>query len=415
MTMIRPFECYHAHPDKAAGVACPAYDAMTPAQRHNFAVANPDNYLNVMRSTDEFPEFERPSFDLNLQRNTEKLQQLLKDGTYVQNSTPGFYLYRLEVDGHVQTGLVAELPIEEFLEGRIKKHEHTRRDKEDALILYRDEVRASATPITMTYPALDSVDAIAARVQKNEPLINFTSDDGVKQTLWFVGDENDIHDLQAAFADVEALYLTDGHHRSAVCERWAQKRRDENPDHNGTEAYNFVMTAIFPDRENRILEYNRYVRGLSNLSVDDLLEQIKPYFEIDSLNVDEPAEAAPKEKYQFAMYLDSKWYKLTAYHDQIDHDDPVRSLDVCYLQDYVLGPILGIDDPRTDPRIEYVPGAFGIDELKNRVDEDWGVAFACFPTSIGELMNIADAGEVMPPKSTWFDPKVRSGLLVRLR
>ncbi|MEM7468533.1 MAG: DUF1015 family protein [Pseudomonadota bacterium] len=415
MTMIRPFSCYYANPEMARDVACPAYDAMTPSQRHEFAVANPNNYLNVMRSTDEFPEFERPPFDLNLQQNSAKLQELLRNGTYVENDAEGFYLYRLAVDGHVQTGIVLELPIEEFLNGGIKKHEHTRQDKEDALILYRDEVRASSTPITMTYPAIDTVDKIAERIAQQAPLIDFVSPDGLAQTLWFIGNDDDIAALQQAFDSVDALYLTDGHHRSAVCERWAQKRRDENSDHTGNEPYNYVMTAVFPDRENRILEYNRVVRGLNGLNVDELLEKMKPFFEIEHLDITDSQQAIPTEKYQFSMYLDEKWYRLSAYIDQVDVNDPVRSLDVCYLQDFVLGPLLGIDDPRQDPRIDYVPGAFGIAELKNRVDEDWGVAFACFPTSIDELMKIADAGEVMPPKSTWFDPKVRSGLLVRLR
>ena len=413
--MIRPFPCHYANPELAKQVACPAYDAMTPSQRHEFALANPNNYLNVMRSTDEFPEFERPPFDLNLQRNSQKLQELLGNGTYVDNNTPGFYLYRLEVDGHVQTGLIAELPVEEFIEGGIKKHEHTRQDKEDALILYRDEVRASSTPITMTYPAMDEVDAITAKTQEREPLIDFTSPDGLKQSLWFIDNEGDISALQAAFSKIDALYLTDGHHRSAVCERWALKRRQDNPEHDGTEPYNFVMTAIFPDRENRILEYNRVVRGLNGLNVHDLIDQLRPFFEVEPLDITDPEMARPKNRNQFSMYLDHRWYRLTAYHEQIDHDDPVRSLDVCVLQDRVLGPLLGIDDPRLDPRIDYVPGAFGVAELKRRVDEEWGVAFACYPTSIQELMRIADAGEVMPPKSTWFDPKVRSGLLVRLR
>ena len=415
MTMIRPFSCYHANPERARDVACPAYDAMTPAQRHEFAIQNPDNYLNVMRSTEEFPEFERPPFDLNLQRNSAKLQELLGNGTYVENPVEGLYLYRLEIEGHVQTGLVVELPIEEFLEGGIKKHEHTRRDKEDALILYRDEVRASSTPITMAYPARGGIDAIAEQLQSTPPLIDFTSPDGLKQTLWFVSDPDTIEALQSEFSALDALYLTDGHHRSAVCERWAQKRRDENPDHDGSEPYNFVLAVVFPDRDNRILEYNRVISGLNGLDAETLIAQLKRSFSVEALTTSNPEEARPQKPKQFSMYVDGQWYRLEADPDQIDNDDPVRSLDVCYLQDFALGPVLGIDDPRQDPRIDYVPGAFGIAELERRVDEEPGVAFACYPTSIDELMRIADAGEVMPPKSTWFDPKVRSGLLVRLR
>ena len=415
MMTIHPFACYYANPASACEVACPAYDAMTPGQRHEFALANPDNYLNVMRSTDEFPEFERPPFDLNLQRNSAKLQQLLGNGTYIKNETPGFYLYRLEVDSHVQTGLVVELSIQEFFDGRIKKHEHTRRDKEDALILYCDQVRASSAPITTTYPALETVDTIVANIQSGEPLIDFISPDGLKQTLWFVGDASDIEALQTAFCGLDSLYLTDGHHRSVVCQRWAQKCREENPNYSGDEAYNFVLTAVFPDCENRIFEYNRVVYGLNGLDADGLVEKMRSHFDIELLDTDDPRSARPAERNQFAMCLGSRWYRLSARPERIVHDNPVRSLDVCFLQDHVLGPLLGIDDPRQDPRIDYVPGTLGMEELQYRVDPDCGVAFACYPVSIEELMAIADIGGVMPPKSTWFDPKVRSGLLVRLR
>ena len=416
MTMIKPFTCHYVNPSMAADVACPAYDAMTPSQRHDFALANPNNYLNVMRSTEEFPEFERPPFDLNLQRNSQKLQELLNNGTYIDNAKAGFYVYRLEVDGHVQTGLIVELPIEEFINGGIKKHEHTRQDKEEALILYRDEVRASSTPISMSYPAIEAVDAFVARIQTQPALIDFVSPDGLKQTLWFIGAAADVECLQQAFASLDALYLTDGHHRSAVCERWCEKRREENPHHRGDEPYNFVLAAIFPDRENRILEYNRVVFGLNGLRKEQLLAGIKAAnFNVDKLIVDELAQVQPTTHKQFSMYLQGEWYRLSADAALIDHSDPVRSLDVCVLQEHILGPLLGIEDPRLDPRIDYVPGAFGLDELQHRADLKEGVAFACYPTSIEELMRVADAGEVMPPKSTWFDPKVRSGLLVRLR
>lgn len=413
MTTIRPFQCYHASPELAHEVACPAYDAMTPAQRHEFACAHPSNYLNVMRSTEEFPEAERPAFDENLQRNSRKLQQLIADGMFVLNDTPGFYLYRLAVDDHVQTGLIAELPVEEFDSGRVKKHEHTRRDKEDALIRYRDTVRASSTPISLTYSASDAVDRIVNAVQQREPLIDFTSDDGVRQTLWFIGDPREIEALQQAFAEYDAVYLTDGHHRAAVCQKWAAKRRAENPDHSGDEPYNFVLTALFPDRENRILEYNRVVHDLNDMTPQQLIEALRPKFDVAALDADD--DVRPPRRHQFAMYLDRKWYRLRAHEGLVDEHDPVHSLDVCLLQDHVLGPLLGIDDPRGDPRLDYIPGCCGLDEIERRTDREGGVAFVCHPTSVAELMAIADAGEVMPPKSTWFDPKVRSGLLVRLR
>ena len=415
MTAIRPFKCYYASPDLAHEVACPAYDAMTPGQRHEFALEHPRNYLNVMRSTEEYPEDQRPPFDENLQRNSAKLQQLIRDGVFVFNDMPGVYVYRLSVDDHEQTGLIAEIPVDEFDSGGIKKHEHTRRDKEDVLIRYRDEVRASSTPISLTYPSDETVNDVVRRTCEGEPLIDFTSDDGVHQTIWFVSEPGEIERLKQAFGRYEALYLTDGHHRTAVCQKWAAKRRSENPNHTGDEPYNFVLTAIFPDDQMRILEYNRLVHDLDGLSPDELLERLQERFTVEPLNVAAADEARPTRRHQFSMYIGTKWYSLTLPDDAVDEDDPVRCLDVCLLQDYVLGPILGIEDPRQDPRIDYVPGAFGLDEIERRVYEGWAVGFACYPTSVRELMAIADAGEVMPPKSTWFDPKVRSGLLVRLR
>ncbi len=415
MTMIRPFQCYHANPDLAYEVACPAYDMMAPGERHEFALAHPRNYLNVMRSTEEFPESERPAFDENLQRNSARLQQMIRDGVFQYNSTPGIYVYRLAVDGHAQTGLIAEIPVDEFDSGRIRKHEHTRRDKEEILIRYRDTVRASSTPITLTYPASDTVDQVVERVEQRSPLIEFVSDDGVRQTIWFVGAPDEIEALQSAFAAYEALYLADGHHRSAVVQKWAARRRAENPDHRGDEPYNFVLTAIFPDRQMRILEYNRIVRDLNGLTEEHLLQRLDDDFAVEPLGAIPAEEARPRERHEFSMYLPSGWYRLVVRPGRVDEDDPVRCLDACVLQERVLGPILGIEDPRGDPRLEYVPGACDLEELEGRVQSGWGVAFACYPTSVAEMMAIADAGEVMPPKSTWVDPKVRSGLLVRLR
>ena len=415
MTAIRPFQCYYASPELAKEVACPAYDAMTPGQRHEFALAHPLNYLNVMRSTDEYPEDQRPPFDENLQRNSARLQELIRDGVFVHNERAGVYVLRLAVDDHVQTGLIAEIPVEEFDQGGIKKHEHTRQDKEDVLIRYRDQVRASSTPISLTHPADPAVDRVFQQVQQREPLIDFVSDDGLAQTLWFVDDPAEIGALQDALARHPALYLTDGHHRTAVCQKWAAKRRAENPDHTGEEPYNFVLTAIFPDDQMRILEYNRLARDLQGQSLDDLLAGLAEDFHVEPLNIAAADEARPGRRHQFSMYCEQRWFSLTAPEGLVDESDPVRSLDVCVLQQRVLRPLLGIEDPRTDPRIDYVPGAFGLDELERRVHQGWAVAFACYPTSVQELMAIADAGEVMPPKSTWFDPKVRSGLLVRLR
>lgn len=415
MTAIRPFPCYYANPGVAPEVACPAYDGMTPGDRHRFACAHPRNYLNVMRSTEEFPEQERPGFDENLQRNSERLQQLIREGVFTFNATPGIYVYRLALEGHTQTGLIAEIPVEEFDNGTIRKHENTRRDKEDILIRYRDTVRASSTPITLTYPASPTVDDVVARVQAQQPLIDFTSDDGVRQTIWFVDDPAAIATLQDAFARYDALYLADGHHRSAVVQKWAAQRRAQNPEHTGEEPYNFVLTAIFPHNQLRILEYNRLVADLNGMTEAEFLDKLSADFEVEPLSGVEGEAARPRQRHEFSLFLPSGWYRLNTREGVVEENDPVCCLDACVLQKRVLAPLLGISDPRGDPRLDYVPGAFGIAELERRVREGWGLAFACYPTSVREMMAIADAGEVMPPKSTWVDPKVRSGLILRLR
>jgi len=416
MTTIRPFQCYHASPDLAREVACPAYDMMSPRERHAFACAHPRNYLNVMRSTEEYPEAERPAFDENLQLNSARLQELILNGAFVYNRTPGIYVYRLAVDDHAQSGLIAEIPVEEYDSGAIRKHEHTRRDKEEILIRYRDTVRASSTPITLTYPAMDSVDQLVEQVEQRDPLIDFASDDGVHQTIWFVSDPAEIEALQAAFAGREALYLADGHHRSAVVQKWAARRRAENPDHRGDEPYNFALSAIFPDRQLRILEYNRVVADLNGLAEQDLLRALETPFEVETLGAIAAPEARPRQRHEFALRLPSGWYRLTVRAGIVDEDDPVRRLDACVLQERVMAAILGIEDPRGDPRLDYVPGARGLGHIEELVDSgEWAAAFACYPTSVAEMMAIADAGEVMPPKSTWVDPKVRSGLILRLR
>ena len=427
MTQVHPFSCYVAQPGRASEIACPAYDAMTPAQRHQFASAHPDNYLNVMRSTNEFPEQERPSFDVNLQRNSSKLRELLSNGSYLKHDRPGFYIYQLETgrteageqkaNSHSQTGIVAELPVGEFQHGGVKKHEHTRRDKEDALILYRDKMRVSSTPVTLSYTDTPVIQTVVDQVTSNAPLIDFACiNDGLQQRLWFVDAPELIEKVQSGFAGLPAVYLTDGHHRSAVCERWAEQCREQNPEHRGDEAYNFVLSALFPDQQNRILEYNRYVTDLNGLTQGQFMAQLNQVFDIELLigtETNQPVK--PTTPHQFSMYINGQWCQLQARGELVCSEDPVQALDVQYLQTRVLDPILGITDPRADDRLDYVPGAFGLDELESRVNWGGGVAFACYPTSIAELKAVADAGKVMPPKSTWFDPKVRSGLLVRLR
>lgn len=415
MASIRPFDGHFVRSDVAHLVASPPYDALTPEQRHDFALANPRNYLNVMRSLEEFPAHERPTHDELLDVNSQKLRALFAEGVYAYKEEPCLFLYRLSVDGHVQTGVVAEIPIDEYDRGLIKKHEHTQQDKEDQLTAYQEVVGASSSPVCLAYPNSDAIGTLISRLTRAEPLLEFTAHDGLTQTIWCIEEASDIAQFAELFATVTVTYLTDGHHRCAAGSRYAAKRRAANPAHTGDEPYNFLLVALFPDDELRILPYNRCVRDLNGLSVPEFLARLGEIFEVKVLDCGMPDEAAPRGKGELAMLLDGAWYRLQARNGLAAHEDPVRSLDVMLLQEQVLGPLLGIDDPRTDPRLLYVAGSFKMSGLVARCEEGWRVAFAVYPTSIEQLMAVADADQVMPPKSTWFDPKARSGLFLKMR
>lgn len=415
MSTIKPFDGYLVNPERAAIVVSPPYDALTPQQRHEYATAHPRNYLNTMRSREEFPEHERPSLDELLAGNSAKLKQLIDNHDLVYQPAPGFYLYRLAVDGHVQTGLVAEVPVEEYQQGRVKKHENTQASKEDDLTAYNRVVRASSSPICLAYPASAEVDALIAELTGQDPAVDFVAEDGVSQTVWYVSEEGAMERLQELFEGVPATYLTDGHHRTASAVRFVEGERAANPNHTGEEPYNFLLVALFPDSELRILEYNRCVRGLNGHTVEQLVAAVEIGFDVERLSISSAEEARPRARAEMAMFVQGTWYRLSARPGVVPSGDRVRSLDVSVLQEQILGPTLGIDDPRTDPRISYMSGAFGLHDLEQHCRENDKIGFAVYPTSMEDLMAVADADEVMPAKSTWFDPKLRSGLFLRLR
>jgi len=415
MPTVRPFTGWVVAPDRVHDVVAPAYDALSPAQRHRYAQAHPQNYVNAMRSLEEFPPLERPSLDELLQRNRMNLERLLKQGAFRQSDAPCLYVYRLCVDDHEQTGLVGEVPVEEYDRGIIKKHEHTQTNREDQLARYNDIVGAASSPVCLTYAHHPGIDAIIARHTATTPLIEFVADDGVAQSVWCIDDPAEQELLGEYFAQVGEAYLTDGHHRAAAGSRFAHMRRERNPRHTGEEAYNFLLVALFPDDQLRVLPYNRCVTDTGGLDAERLLQAIPEEFAIERLGRIPAQEAAPERPLEFAMLVDDQWFRLRVDPDTVPVDDPVGALDVTILQDRILGPILGIEDVRCDERCQCVAGAVGMEGLAERCREAGGVAFACHPVSIQQLMAVADAGRVMPPKSTWFDPKVRSGLFLRLR
>jgi uncharacterized protein (DUF1015 family) len=373
------------------------------------AAENPLSFLHVVK-----PEIDLdPGTDVYspavYAKGAANLRRLIDDGTLIREETPALYLYRQRMGDHVQTGLVAGASVDEYEADLIKKHEHTRPVKEDDRTRHIDALDANTGPVFLTYKARPEINSLVDRLTTADPTYDFVASDGIQHVLWVIDDEDDRDALVDAFAKVPVLYVADGHHRSAAGTRIRALRRDANPNHTGEESYNYFLSVIFPDDQMKILDYNRVVRDLNGREPEAFLAALGERFETV------PTEGGrPARRRCFGMYLGGLWYRLTAKEGTFPADDPVRSLDVAILQDNVLAPVLGIGDPRSDERIDFVGGIRGLAELERKVDSgDWAVAFALHPTSIDQLFAVADAGLVMPPKSTWFEPKLRSGLIVR--
>jgi len=410
MPAIFPFNGYLVSSNHATEVVTPPYDQLTPAERHEFARTHTNNYINTMRTTEEY-EDKTLTVDCVLEGNAAKLQELLKNGTFVESAKPCFYLYRLAADGHEQIGVVAEIPIDDYAHGVLKKHEHTRNDHEDNLTRYHEVVGASSSPVCVAYKENLEISKLIATLTEAKPDLDFTLDDGLSQSLWCVEDEAVQQRLVKLFAKIPETYLTDGHHRAASGLRYAVKCRARNPDYSGKEPFNFLLVAMFADNALRILPWHRCVKDLNGHDASTVIRAIENDFQVEKL----PGAAEPQQPREFTMLLDEIWYRVKLKSGFFVSDDPVDSLDVSILQKEILQPIFGIEDPRADSRLANIPGAAGISALEEKVNEGWAVAFCCYNTSIQELMAVADAEEVMPPKSTWLDPKVRSGIFVRMR
>mgnify|MGYP003330509202 CR=1 FL=1 len=408
MTDIHAFSPLVVAAAHAPAVVSPAYDSMTPEERLRFRQAHPDNYINVMRTTEDFPEGERPSEQQVTDENIAQLAALRSKGAFQQCSIEGLFVYQLEIDGHVQTGIVAEIPISEYGDGSVRKHEETRKEHELRLVRYLNEVGASSSPVCLAYEARAEIDRIIEEQVRSRPFLDFDLPDGIHQRLWQVSDPQTIDSLKAEFREVQATYLTDGHHRAASTLRHAEGRHAAG---QGSGPWDFLLVVLFPADQLRVLPFNRCVRDLGSLSVTELMAKIAASFIVESVPAHE--DSLPTRHGEFLMLLDDQAFRLTRRADRDDRS-PVKNLDVSYLQDYLLAPILGIADARGDSRLDYVTGDSGLEGLQQRQEKGWRLGFACYPTSMAELMAVADAGEVMPPKSTCFDPKPRSGLFLRM-
>jgi uncharacterized protein (DUF1015 family) len=409
MSDIRPFRAWRPPREIAARVAAPPYDVLNTEEARSMARGNEFSYLHVNKPEIDFPSDFNPYDAAVYAKGSENLRAFIARGVLVQDPQDCLYLYKQRMGNHEQTGLVAGASVDEYERDLIKKHEFTRPDKEDDRTRHIDEMDANDEPVFLTYHADPTIDRHVAMIQARPPVYDFVTSDEIGHTLWVVSDPGEVETIRASFARIGALYVADGHHRSAAATRVCRRRREANPTHTGREAYNHFLAVIFPHNQMKIMPYNRVVRDLRGHSEEEFLSRVRERFECVPDDGPQPGRPAA-----YGMFLGTSWYRLRAREASIPVGDPVRSLDIAVLQDNLLNPVLGIEDPRRDKRIDFVGGIRGTAELERRVQRDgWAVAFSLYPVTMEQLMKVADAGQVMPPKSTWFEPKLRSGLFVR--
>jgi len=412
MAVFQPFKGFRPRAEFAEDIASKPYDVLNSAEARREAEGNKLSFLHVVKSEIDLPAGQDPYGDEVYRKARENLDRLILRGKLVQDDADCFYFYRQEMDGRVQTGIVGCCSVDDYLQDVIKKHEHTRADKERDRIRHVETTDANTGPVFLTYRPAEKVDRqVDQWIAAHRPVYDFSAD-GVRHTMWICSDRRATEDLGAAFARIRNLYVADGHHRSASAAAVGRRRREADSGYTGAEEYNRFLAVCFPSDQLHVMDYNRVIRDLGSRSEGEFLEALEASFTLERVSgKGEPYR--PESRGRFGLYLGGAWYKLEARLEVINRGDPVDGLDVSVLQRKVLTKLLGIEDPRTDARIDFVGGIRGLGELERRVEEGgWACAFSMYPTSIEDLMAVADAGKVMPPKSTWFEPKLRSGLVV---
>ena len=413
MAVVRPFRGLRPRPEIASKVASPPYDVINSEEARKIAEGNDYSFLHINK-----PEIDLPAgtdlYDKKVYaKGAENLKNFINEKILIQDDTAAFYLYQQIMRDHKQIGLVSCVSAEEYRQNKIKKHELTRVDKEDDRLNHILSLHAHTGPVFLTYRAKKSIDKLVETIIKEKPVYDFQTDDKIQHTFWVVSDKKNIQTISEEFSKIDLLYVADGHHRSAAGTRAAEELSKKNPNHTGKEEYNFFLAVLFPDDQMYIMDYNRVVKDLNGLNQQEFLEALRPKFLVREFARSEGYN--PKVKHDFGMYLNGMWYRLSAIPGTWDTSHPTKRLDVSILYENLLNPILGVGDPRTDKRIDFVGGIRGIEGLEARVDKgEMAVAFSLFPTSIDDLLATADADEIMPPKSTWFEPKLRSGLITHL-
>ena len=409
MSIVRAFKAFRPKPEYAGEVAAKPYDVLNSDEAREEVEGHPLSFLHIGK-----PEIDLdPGIDLHdpkvYAKGKENLRSLIDQKVLVEDPEPYLYVYAQTMEGRTQYGIVGCASVEEYWNDTIKKHELTRKDKEEDRCNHVRVTNTHSGPIFLTYPDNAEIDSIVSNVVITPPENDHVAADGIRHQSWIIKDKATIQRLQQLFAATPHLYVADGHHRSAAAGIVGRERKLANPKHKGDEEYNFFLAVCFPASQLRILDYNRVAKDLNGLSTGEFFDKLKGKFSVQTIQ----GQPRLSKKGEFGLYLDGKWYIMTAAESLLRDSDPVERLDVAILQNHLLDPILGIKDPRTDKRVDFVGGIRGMGELEKRVDSgQMKVAFSMFPTSVGELIAIADAGKIMPPKSTWFEPKLRDGLFV---
>ncbi len=408
MAVIRPFACVRPAKDLVSKVAALPYDVYNREEARNEVKKNPLSFLAIDRPDTFFPDTVGSYEPCVYEKARRLYEERLSDGTFLKEEKAAFYLYELTMDGRSQTGVVACSSVDDYLKNVIKKHENTREEKEQDRIAHIDSLNAQTGPIFLTYRPVRRLKELTEQEKQREPLYDFVSEDGIGHRIWKVENMAAGREMEKEFEKIPATYIADGHHRAASAVKVALKRRERYPDKGADAAFNFFLSVLFPADELMILPYNRVVKDLNGRTPKEFLEEISRDFYVKKLGTE---AFAPKRKGSFGMYLEGNWYELSLKSGMLP-GNPVETLDVSMLQDRLLGPVLGIGDVRKDKRIDFVGGIRGLSELERRVNFDMRVAFSMYPTSMEELLSVADAGLLMPPKSTWFEPKLRSGIFI---
>ena len=408
MAIIKAFKAFRPTKNLASKIAALPYDVMNSEEAREMVEGNEYSFLHVDRAEINLPKEINVYDKIVYEKAREVLDKMIDDGLYIQDEKACMYIYRQTMKGKSQTGLVICASIDDYINNKIKKHEHTRKDKELDRINHVDYCDANTGPIFLTYRNQNEISNIMNKWVESEPIYDFKSEDGNGHTVWIIDNDNDIEKLTTLFAGVESLYIADGHHRTKSAVEVGLKRRKENPSYTGEEEFNYFLAIAYPDNQLEVLDYNRTVKDLNGLTEEEFLKAIEEKFMVNVSK--EPVK--PKRRHTFGMYMNNTWYELEAREDTFNEDDPMERLDVSILQNNLLAPILGIDDPTKSDRIEFIGGIRGLKELEKRANKDMKVSFSMFATTTDDIMSIADGGMIMPPKSTWFEPKPRSGLFI---